>query len=86
MIDLLLGRGAPLNSIMYEPGSDAWRLYFWVGAGTPLHKAVELGKLDVVRHLLDKGADISIKNPKGQTAQQVARQLGYSEIARLLQL
>ena len=84
VLALLLARGAPLNSIMYKPGSDAWMFYFWMGMGTPLHKAVESGKVDVVRYLLDQGANVDVENPKGQTALDVAKRLGYSEIAPLL--
>lgn len=84
MIDLLVGRGAPLDSFMYEPGTYAWGFYFWMGTGTPLQKAVEIGRADLVQHLLRKGADASIANPKGETPLDVARRLGHLEIVALL--
>ena len=30
--------------------------------GTPLHLAAEAGHMDIVRHLVEKGADINIKD------------------------
>lgn len=84
MIDLLVKRGAPLDSIMYEPGTHAWKFYFWMGTGTPLQKAVEMGKADLVQYLLCMGADASIANPKGETPLDVARRSGQSEIVALL--
>ena len=85
MIDLLVERGAPLNSIMYEPGTYAWKFYFWMGAGTPLQKAVELGRTDLVNYLLRKGADVSIANPKGETPLDIAKRLSNLEIVALLE-
>lgn len=41
-------------------------LYQFMGLGTPLHKAYELGKLDVVRYLISQGASQTIKDAKGR--------------------
>ena len=48
------------------------------GAGangdTPLHVAVTTrGELDVVRYLVDRGADINAKNTRGQTSIEAAK-------------
>jgi uncharacterized protein len=56
---------------------------------TALLEAVILGGGDrahqqVVALLLEKGADRSIKDPRGRTALEIAQQSGYDEIAALL--
>jgi ankyrin repeat protein len=84
MINLLVERGAPLDSNMYEPGTYAWKFYFWMGNGTSLQKAVELGRVDLVQHLLRKGADARTMNPKGETPLDVTRRSGNLEIVALL--
>ncbi len=56
-----------------------------MGLGTPLHKAVEAGMVEVVRHLISKGADTRIKDAKDRTALDCAKEFGFSEIVELLQ-
>ncbi len=47
---------------------------------TPLHVAVLGGNLSSVLKMLELGADPSLKNEFGETAEMVARQLGHREI------
>jgi len=55
--------------------------------GTPLHYAVYFsGDVEIVKLLIAKGADINAKNPRGQTAFEVARQKGQTELLDLLKL
>jgi len=55
------------------------------GGTTPLKSASTLGRLDVVRELLDKGADIDIRdNEYGQTALIAASIFDHLDIAREL--
>ncbi|KAG2414805.1 hypothetical protein HFD88_005993 [Aspergillus terreus] len=68
VLGMLLERGAPLNSKMYENHYLSWRLYYFMGLGTALHKAAELGKADVVRYLVNQGADVGIKDATNRTA------------------
>lgn len=65
VLRLLINRGTPLNTIMYENYEASRRLYPFIEFGTPLHKAAEMGKIDVIRHLLERGPNIDIKNTKG---------------------
>jgi ankyrin repeat-rich membrane spanning protein len=51
---------------------------------TPLHLASGGGKLEVVRLLVEHGADIDVKDKGGWTAYQFALVKGYSEITKLL--
>jgi hypothetical protein len=44
-----------------------------------------LGKTEVVRLLLAKGANIDAKNNKGETALMLAEGKGHTEIVKLLQ-
>ena len=85
VLDLLLERGAPLNSTMYKEHYFSWSLYHFMGLGTALHKAVELGKVDVVRYLISRGADTGVKDATGQTALDHAKEFGHSKIVELLQ-
>ena len=49
--------GAPINKVKYEDDSEV----FWerkpFGLGTPLHRAAEFGKAEIVKYLLEQGAD-----------------------------
>ena len=47
-----------------------------MGLGTPLHKADELGKMDVVIYLISEGADLDVKDTNGRTA------LDYAQISK----
>ncbi|KNG89120.1 Ankyrin repeat protein [Aspergillus nomiae NRRL 13137] len=72
VLGLLIEKGAPINSAMYDD-YPSWALLFFTGVGTPLHKAAELGKVDVVRYLISQGADQSINDANGRTAIECAR-------------
>ena len=47
--------------------------------------AALLGTLEAAKVLLESGADVEIKNDKGQTAEDVALAYSHPEIAALLQ-
>ena len=46
--------------------------------------AVELGRLAAVSKLIERGADLSVKNMLGQTALQMAKEAGKGEIVQML--
>eukprot|EP01087_Luapelamoeba_hula_P009987 TRINITY_DN2616_c0_g1_i1.p1 TRINITY_DN2616_c0_g1~~TRINITY_DN2616_c0_g1_i1.p1 ORF type:complete len:631 (-),score=92.36 TRINITY_DN2616_c0_g1_i1:840-2732(-) len=54
-------------------------------AWSPLVMAVQSGHADVVAYLLRKGADTTITNPEGQTAEEIAQDHGRDGIVRLFQ-
>ncbi|KAB8276242.1 ankyrin repeat-containing domain protein [Aspergillus minisclerotigenes] len=71
VLGLLIEKGALINSAMYED-YPSWALFHFMGLGTPLHKAAELGKMDVIRYLTSKGASQSIKDANSRTAIECA--------------
>lgn len=65
---ILVDRGAPVKQ-------DGW---------APLHYAAFEGRDQVVRYLLDKGADKDAPAPNGYTALMLAARNGHTEAARIL--
>ena len=59
-----------------RPGGAGW---------TPLHDACGYGKEDVVRVLLELGADVGVRNEGGETGLDVARRCGFDNVVRLLE-
>ncbi|XP_066935935.1 ankyrin repeat domain-containing protein 42-like isoform X1 [Clytia hemisphaerica] len=51
---------------------------------TPLHKAAGCGQIEVVKWLIDKGADTSLLNRAGETVKDVALRFGKLACAKLL--
>jgi Ankyrin repeats (3 copies)/G-patch domain len=53
---------------------------------SPLMVAAAAGRRDTVEFLLAQGADVAVRDPRsGQTALDLARRMGHSEVADLLQ-
>ncbi|KAJ6088408.1 Ankyrin repeat protein [Penicillium sp. IBT 16267x] len=83
VLKVLIENGAPINATMYQDHYPSWRLFYFMGLGTALHKAAELGKVDVVRYLISEGADLSIKDANGRTAMECAQIRGQSEVMKV---
>ncbi len=71
MAKLLLDRGANVN-IQDESGNTA------------LHCAASAGKKDIVKYLLEQGADVTVVNAREQKAIDYASIKGLMRIATLL--
>ena len=69
---ILLNRGAEVNATVAESGNTALML------------AANRGRLEVVRMLLQAGADPGLEAKDGWTAGQAARMAGHADIAKLL--
>ena len=54
---LLLDREAPTNRNMYEDGEEGF-LRCGIMSQTPLHLAASMGMVDVVKLLVERGADV----------------------------
>ena len=72
-VKLLLTRGAEVNVQGTLEGFTA------------LMTAAAEGQIEVVRHLLDHGADRGLKDKDGDTALSFARQKGHTEVVDLLE-
>jgi hypothetical protein len=51
---------------------------------TPLHLAAGMGRLEMVKKLMEFGAEVGRRNRKGETAADVAERSGFSDVAREL--
>jgi ankyrin repeat protein len=72
MIEFLLYRGADINAKDYAVG------------GTPLHYASMNGYINIVRFLINKGADVNCQGKSGFTALSLAELEGRKDVAELL--
>ncbi|KAL7660518.1 hypothetical protein ACMYSQ_003392 [Aspergillus niger] len=84
VLEMLIQKGAPLNTPVHEDLPSLSILCF-MPLGTALHRACELGKVDVVRYLLSKGADQSVRDSNGLTAIELAARLNQQEVVEVLQ-
>ncbi|EGX87821.1 ankyrin repeat protein [Cordyceps militaris CM01] len=78
ILAMLLNKGAPLNTVMYDKHAASRRLYPFIERGTALQKAVATGNADAVRYLLGRGADPTIKNSMGRDAVECAERSGHA--------
>jgi ankyrin repeat protein len=58
--------GAPVNKVKYEDEPKVFRERELLGLGTPLHRAAEFGKVEIVQYLLEQGADPLKLDSKGK--------------------
>lgn len=75
-VRILIAAGVPVNHVN-KLGWTAMQEAILLNNGGPRQQ-------DVVRQLLDAGADPNIRDPQGRTALDNAERLGFTEIARLI--
>ena len=75
-VRILIAAGVPVNHVN-NLGWTAMQEAILLNDGGPRQQ-------EVVRLLLDAGADPGIRDPEGRTALQNAERLGYSEIAAVI--
>ncbi|RAQ62948.1 hypothetical protein AFCA_011041 [Aspergillus flavus] len=76
VLDYLLGRGLLVNNVMYKA--------LGTGTGSALHFAAGRGQLDIVRRLVEKGADTLVRDPTGQLAIHWAQNRDYESVVDFL--
>jgi ankyrin repeat protein len=70
---------------MYQNHYPSWRLYFFTGLGTVLHKAAELGNVEAVGFLVREGIDLGIKDVNGRTVLECAKMLNKVKVVKVLE-
>jgi ankyrin repeat protein len=84
VLDILVDKGAPLDELQYERDLPSWNHEFFKGLGTPLHRATELGKIDVARYLLQNHANRNARDSNGCTPLDIAYRKGFQDLIQLL--
>ena len=73
---------ASLNRPFRDYGLFPWDAEAW---HTPLAYAVVRGQEEIVRLLIDGGADATLQSPDGKTLGEVAKKAGHPELASILE-
>lgn len=84
VIDFLLDHGAPINNVMYQSHLSSYMMMKAFGLGTPLHKAADIGRLDIVKHLIERGADPLIPDARRKLAIELAEGSGHHKVVEYL--
>jgi len=61
---------------LFPLDAEAWQ--------TPLAYAVTRGREEIVRLLIERGADATLRSPEGKALTEIAQKAGHREIARIL--
>jgi ankyrin repeat protein len=77
-----LEKGADIDEIGVEDPTDKRTK---AKMGTGLHKAVRAGHTEIVKLLLEKGADVNLKNVQGWTPLALAKEEDRKDITQLLE-
>ena len=72
---------ASLNRPFRDYGLFPWDAEAW---HTPLAYAVTRGRDEIVRLLIERGADVTLRSPEGKTLNEIAQKAGHQEIAMTL--
>jgi ankyrin repeat protein len=86
VIQMMLDKGCDINTIQYhnhELSYGHWNLF--MALGTPLHSAAEAGRIDVVKFLLDHGANPMLRDTWGALAIDRAKGKNHTEVVDLLE-
>lgn len=81
----IVEKGAPINEIKYEKEPKTYIERKPFSLRTPLHRAAEFSKKDVVEYLLKMGADSLKLDSKGRTPRYWAEKEGFTDVAGVLE-
>ncbi|KAK0981175.1 hypothetical protein LTR91_012032 [Friedmanniomyces endolithicus] len=86
LIKYLVGQGSRINAIMYQSCPQSYDELLGLGftLGTPLHEAAERGNLTIVRTLVAIGADASIRDSRGDLAEDRAQNDRHMAVSTFL--
>ena len=84
VFDLILSKGPPINHVMNQEYMYGYYMQRCFGLGTPLQEAAELGKLDMVKRLIEEGAHPLIRNSRGKVPLGRARDKGQDAVVDYL--
>lgn len=85
VVMFLLAQGAPINNIMYQNRMDCYRQREAFALGTALRDAAAIGSIDVVKTLVDAGAELRIQDSRGETPLQRAERNNHFDVIQYLQ-
>lgn len=85
VVRLILERCQPdINSTLYAGDPFSYALQKATGLGTALHDVAKMGRQSVAELLVQAGTDISIRDSRGNTALETARQYQNDAVAEFL--
>ena len=85
IIQMLLDKGCDIDAIRYQNHKPSYDHFnFMVGLGTPLHEVARVGRLDVAKFLLDRGANPRVRDTWGGLPIDTAHEHGHLDIVDLL--
>lgn len=76
-----IGRSVPAAQMLLDAGAD---VNARAEAAAAIHGAVMGGNPEMVRFLVESGADVSLPDYKGRDARNLAQDMGRSDIAKLI--
>ncbi|KAL5442556.1 hypothetical protein PMIN07_004805 [Paraphaeosphaeria minitans] len=80
----LVEKDVPVNELKYENERKTYIERELFGLGTPLHRAAEFGKGNIVEYLLKMGANPLKLDSRGRTPRFWAERNGFEEVVRIL--
>ncbi|KAI5366170.1 Putative ankyrin repeat-containing domain superfamily [Septoria linicola] len=85
VVKYILQQGADINALMYRDHRESFVHREPFGIGAPLHEAAAAGDVEVIKLLLDNGADKSVRDTRGRLPYERAQQEGHTVAVELLQ-
>jgi ankyrin repeat protein len=85
LVQKLVTAGAPINEVKYEKDPKSYNKRVVFGLGTPLHRAAEFNKTDIVEYLLSMGADPLKLDSEKCTPRFWATKWGHTQVATMLE-